>query len=70
MRVVNLALWEYAWYRESMWRRYPDLAGASTVDDLIEAQRRQRAIYLTSDETPLASQPAWSDLGGLLRLEP
>jgi hypothetical protein len=70
VRVINVGLWDFSWYRASMGRWYPGLADAASLAGLIESERSQRAIYFNNPQSPLAAAYGWRTLDDLLTLEP
>ncbi len=52
--LVNVALYQFEWYRDLLLRLYPDLPGAGTpqVADILLANRGQRPIFFTEQIEP------------------
>ncbi|MDH7486280.1 MAG: DUF2723 domain-containing protein [Anaerolineae bacterium] len=74
--VVNASLWGFDWYRRTLAAHHPAVAlpdGATTPPDLpglIEANLRQRPVYVTGDAQAAISGCRMEPVGPLYRLQP
>ena len=75
LAVINISLWNYSWYRQTMRQLEPAVAGAEraegtpeTLDDLIAFNRGHREVYLAGGQSTLDSRYRWQVDGYLRRL--
>jgi hypothetical protein len=66
--LVNVALYQFPWYRRLLVDLYPDLpgVGAATIDSILDANLGQRPIYFTEVVAP-ATQEDLEAMGPLWR---
>ena len=76
LAVINISLWNYSWYRQTMRQLEPVATGAEraggapeTLDDLIAFNRGHREVYLAGGQSTLDNRYHWQVEGYLRRLE-